>query len=184
MNLLHDRSRTNLVSQVHPSAKIALGVLSRAAKVCFLFLLPISHRSSVQIILAEVDRDIAVLGLLEKLCEVYGFITQDQMLGQMSPVILGKISQQTRECAHFIRDYSEIKSFCEYHKLLHSVPSQASTIVTGKRLGKNIFSETADTIQKYSDVFDSFMQNSRDNVTHDVAIHVLHTGKGSDIIVT
>jgi hypothetical protein len=114
MNLPHDRSQTNLVSQVHPYAKMALGVLSWSSKVCLFFYLPISHCSSVQIILAEVDRDAAVLQLLEKLCEVYGFMTQDQMLGQMSPAILGKISQQTRECAHFIRDYSEIKSFCEY----------------------------------------------------------------------
>jgi hypothetical protein len=57
-------------------------------------------------------------------------------------------------------------------------------MITGKRLGKNVFSETEDTIKKYNDVFDRLMQNFRDHVTRDVAIHVLHTGKGSDVLVT
>ncbi|KIK38133.1 hypothetical protein CY34DRAFT_809670 [Suillus luteus UH-Slu-Lm8-n1] len=131
---------------VHPYAKMALGVLSWSSK----------------IILAQVDRDAAVLKLLEKLCEVYGFMTQDQMLGQISPVILGKISQQTLECARFIRDYSEISNFWNI-------------------LGKNILSETTDAIQKYSNVFDSLMQNSRDHVTRDVVIHVLQTEEISDL---
>jgi hypothetical protein len=119
--------------------------------------------------------------------------------------ILGKISQQTRECAHFIKNYSETCNFCECCKLLRSVPSQASTITTGKRLGKNVLSETTNTIQKYSDVFDRLMQNFRDQVAHDVAIHIhnigthvhdidtrvqdiaIHvhrTGKVSDVLVT
>jgi hypothetical protein len=49
-------------------------------------------------------------------------------------------------------------------------------IITGKRLGKNAFSETTDTIQKYSDVFDGLMQNFRDQVTRDVAIHIHDMG--------
>jgi hypothetical protein len=128
----------------------------------------------VQIILAQVDCDAALLKLLDKLYEVYSFIIQDEMLGQISSMraILGKISQQTRECAHFIRSYSETRNLCECHKLLRYVPYRASPIITGKRLGKNVVSETTDTIQKYSDVFDMLMQNFRDQVAHDVAIHV------------
>ncbi|KAG1813769.1 hypothetical protein DFJ58DRAFT_892070 [Suillus subalutaceus] len=150
-----DRSQ---IPQVHPYAKMALGVLSCAAK----------------IILVQVDRDKAVLKLLEKLDEVYSFITQDEMLGKISSMraILGKISQQTRECAHFIKNYSETKNFWN-------------------RLGKNIISEMTDTIQKCSDVFDKLMQNFRDQLTldvaihvHDIAIHVHHTGKSSDVLRT
>jgi len=37
---LLDQNRTNLVPQVHPYAKMALGVLSCAAKVCFHFVSP------------------------------------------------------------------------------------------------------------------------------------------------
>ncbi|KAG2339592.1 hypothetical protein BDR05DRAFT_938889 [Suillus weaverae] len=127
------------IADVHPYAKMALGVLSCAAKM----------------ILAQTDRDAAVLKLLEKLCDVYSFVTQDEMLGQISSMgaILGKISQQTRECAHFIKSYSETKNFW-------------------KRLGKNVISETNDTIQQYSDVLDMLMQNFRDQVARDVAIHI------------
>jgi hypothetical protein len=68
--------------------------------------------------------------------------------------------------------------------LLRSVPSRAVTTITGSRLGKNIVWETEDTIQKYNDVFDTLMQNFRDQVAHDVDVHVHRTGKGSDILVT
>ncbi|KAG2366507.1 hypothetical protein BDR07DRAFT_1213118, partial [Suillus spraguei] len=85
------------VPQVHPYAKMALGVLSSAAK----------------IILAQVVRDKAVLELLKKIAEVYSFITQDDMLRRISSMrdILAKISEQTRECANFIKKYTETKNF-------------------------------------------------------------------------
>ncbi|KAG2366505.1 hypothetical protein BDR07DRAFT_1373616 [Suillus spraguei] len=57
------------IANVHPYAKMALGVLSSAAK-----------QASVQIILAQVVRDKAVLELLKKIAEVYSFITQDDMI--------------------------------------------------------------------------------------------------------
>jgi hypothetical protein len=63
-------------------------------------------------------------------------------------------------------------------------PSQASTIITGKRLGKNVDSETADTIQKYCDAFDRLMQKFRDQVVLDAFIRLHGTGKSSDVLVT
>ncbi|KIK32514.1 hypothetical protein CY34DRAFT_18997 [Suillus luteus UH-Slu-Lm8-n1] len=86
------------ISNAHPYAKIALGVLSYAAK----------------IILAQRDRDDAIHELLKKLGEVYSF-TQNEMLGKISSMhpILGKISQQIRECADFVKKYSETTNFCE-----------------------------------------------------------------------
>jgi len=70
---------------------------------------------SVQIILAQAGRDQAIDGLLKKLDQVYGFMTQEKTLGQISSMrnIVGQIAQQTLECARFIRDYSETKNFCE-----------------------------------------------------------------------
>lgn len=53
------------VDPLQPYTKMALGMLSFSAK----------------IILAQVEYDTAVLKLLEKLGRVYGFITQDQILG-------------------------------------------------------------------------------------------------------
>jgi len=70
------------------------------------------------------------------------------------------------------------------NKLLRFAPPQVSTVITGKRLGKNVITETKDTIQQYSDVLDMLMQNFRDQVARDVAIHVHRTGKYSDVLVT
>ncbi|KAG2104047.1 uncharacterized protein F5147DRAFT_808287 [Suillus discolor] len=133
---------------VHPYAKMALGVLSCALK----------------IILAQVDRNEAILDLYKKLGQVYGFMTQDDTLDQilLMSTILGQISQQILECAHFIRDYSEKKNFW-------------------KRLGKNVVSETDDTIQWYNNVLDALMQNFRDQVARDVAIYIHHTGEILDL---
>jgi hypothetical protein len=66
-------------------------------------------------VIAQSDRDQAVHRLVDKLDQVYGFMIQDETLGQISSMrdILGQISQQTLECARFIRDYSETKNFCE-----------------------------------------------------------------------
>jgi hypothetical protein len=159
----------------------------------YLFLSPTAQQSFVQIILAQADRDAALLKLLEKIHEVYSFMTQDEKLKQILSMhaILGKISQQTHECAQFITNYSETKNFCECYELLRCVLSGASTIMTGKRLGKDVLSETDDTINKYNDVFEGLMQNFRDQVArdvaisvHDIAIHVHRMGKGSDVLVT
>jgi hypothetical protein len=151
-------------------------------------------------ILAQTDRDAAVLKLLEKISEVYNFMTQDEELKQILSMhaILGKISQQTRECARFITNYSETKNFCECYELLHCVPCRASIIITGKRLGMDVLSETDDTIKQYNGVFEGLMQNFRDQAAcdvaigvrdtstqvHDIGIHVPRTGKGSDVLVT
>ncbi|KAG2141151.1 uncharacterized protein EDB93DRAFT_639803 [Suillus bovinus] len=138
------------IANVHPYAKMALGVLSCAAK----------------IVLAQVDRDKAVLKLVNKLCQVYSFITQDKdrMLGQIPSmrIILGQISQQTLECAQFIQNYSETKNFW-------------------KRLTQNVASETKDTIEQYSNVLDTLMQNFRNQVAHDVALYVHRTGEIQDL---
>jgi len=76
----------------------------------------LTQQSYVQMIPVQVDRDTAVLKLLDKLSEVYRFIAQDEMRGEISSMhaILGKISQQTRECARFIKNYSETKKICEF----------------------------------------------------------------------
>jgi len=62
-------------------------------------------------------------------------------------------------------------------KLLHVPHTQSSTIIKGKRLGKDMFTETNNQIQRYSDVLDALMQNFRDQVTRDVAIYTHRTGK-------
>ncbi|KAG2136356.1 uncharacterized protein EDB93DRAFT_1231725, partial [Suillus bovinus] len=126
------------LADVHPYAKIALGALSCASKM----------------VIAQADRDQADHRLVDKLEQVYDFMMQDETLGHISSMrgIVGQISQQTLECARFIRDYSETKNFW-------------------KRLGKDILTETNNEIQQYSDALDALMQNFRDQVSRDVAIH-------------
>ncbi|KAG1786499.1 hypothetical protein EV424DRAFT_1467839 [Suillus variegatus] len=110
---------------------MVLGMLSAASK----------------IILAQTEHDKSVQSLLEKLEQVYRFMSQDDTLGQISTKrsIAGRIAQQTLECACFIRDYSEKKSFW-------------------KRLGKNIVSEMNDLISRYNKALDEFMQQFRDHI--------------------
>ncbi|KAG2118693.1 uncharacterized protein F5147DRAFT_757170 [Suillus discolor] len=85
------------ITDVHPYAKMALGMLSAASK----------------IIIAQTQRDQSILNLLKKLAEVYRFMTQDDSLEKIESMrgIVEKIVHQTLECARFIRDYSERKSF-------------------------------------------------------------------------
>ncbi|KAG2128368.1 uncharacterized protein EDB93DRAFT_1108997 [Suillus bovinus] len=87
------------IANVHPYAKMSLGILSAAAK----------------IILAQAQRDESVHRLFQKLDQVYGFIIQDDNLFKVESMrdVVRKIAQQTLECARFIREYSETKSFCE-----------------------------------------------------------------------
>ncbi|KAG1901401.1 uncharacterized protein F5891DRAFT_254157 [Suillus fuscotomentosus] len=136
------------IADVHPYAKMALGVLSAASK----------------IIIAQAQRDHSILSLLKKLAEVYRFMTQDDSLEKIESMrgIVEKIVHQTLECARFIRDYSETKSFW-------------------KRLGKNVISETDDTIKQYSDALDGLMQQFRDQVDRDVAVFVQRTGDTLDL---
>jgi hypothetical protein len=73
--------------------------------------------------------------------------------------------------------------FVSLNKLLRFALSQVS-VITGKRLGKNVISETNNAIRQYSNVLDILMQNFRDQVARDVAIHVHRTGKRLDVLVT
>ncbi|KAG2753877.1 hypothetical protein P692DRAFT_20721960 [Suillus brevipes Sb2] len=135
------------IANVHPYAKMALGVLSAAST----------------IIIAQAERDKSILSLLEKLADVYNFMNREDNFGKFESMrgIVGKLAQQTIECARFIREYSEKKNFW-------------------KRVGKNIVAETDDIITKYNNALDELMQQFRDETVRDVAIFVHSAGKDSD----
>jgi hypothetical protein len=107
--------RADQVAYVHPYAKMVLGMLSAASKVREVSPSCSAVVDSVQIILAQTERDQSVQSLVEKLEEVYRFMSQNDTLGQIlfKRSVAGRIAQQTLECAHFIRDYSERKGFCK-----------------------------------------------------------------------
>jgi hypothetical protein len=83
--------------------------------------------------------------------------------------IVGKVAQQTIECARFIREYSGTKSFCESSGHCISHVYLILTMIIGGRVGKNIVAET-----------DELMQEFRDRTGRDVAIFVHSIGKDSD----
>ncbi|KAG1838910.1 hypothetical protein DFJ58DRAFT_749153 [Suillus subalutaceus] len=114
-----------ILANAYPDAKMALGALHTAS----------------EIILDQTERDQLVQSLLDKLEEVYCFMSRDDTLGQISSKlsIVEQIAQQTLECTCFIRDYSEKKS---------------SWMI----LGKNVVSETDDLITRYNDALDRLMQ--------------------------
>jgi hypothetical protein len=95
--------------------------------------------------------------------------------------IVGKVAQQTIECARFIREYSETKSFCESSGHCISHMHLILTVIIGKRVGKNIVAETDDIITKYNNALDELMQQFRDETVRDVAIFVHSAGKDSDV---
>ncbi|KAG1740549.1 uncharacterized protein EDB91DRAFT_355854 [Suillus paluster] len=126
------------LADVHPYAKVALSIFTFASKM----------------IIAQADRDAAVSGLLQKISEIYAFMTQDEALAKIESMvaIYGKIARQTLECADFITHYSETKS-------------------AWLRLGKNIVSETDAKIQSFSEALDSLMQQFRDQAIRDCCDH-------------
>ncbi|KAG2355055.1 hypothetical protein BDR07DRAFT_1381786 [Suillus spraguei] len=103
---------------------------------------------------SKVDRDEAMHNLLEKMDQVYSFMMQDDTLHQISslsrPLNVPISSEIIRRRIFFWR-----------------------------RLGKNVVTETDDTIQRYNNVLDALMQNFRDQVVRGVAIYIHHT---SDIL--
>jgi hypothetical protein len=69
----------------------------------------------MQIIIAQAERDESIHSLYKKLADVYRLMTEDDSLDKIESMhgIVGNIVKQTLECARFVRDYSETKSFCE-----------------------------------------------------------------------
>ncbi|KAG1811646.1 hypothetical protein EV424DRAFT_121915 [Suillus variegatus] len=124
------------LANVHPYAKMVLGMLSAASK----------------IIIAQMERDQSIQSLLDKLEEVYRFMSLKDTLGQIPSqrVIAGRIAQQTLDCARFIKDYSRNKSFW-------------------KRLRKNAVSEADYLITQYNKALDELMQQFRDQALRDIA---------------
>jgi hypothetical protein len=109
-------------------------------------------------------------------------MTEEDNLGKIESMrdIVGKVTQQTFECARFIREYSEMKSFCESsgHWISHHL---ILTVIIGKRAGKNIVRETDDIITKYNNALEGLMQEFRDRTDRDVAIFVHSASKDSDV---
>ncbi|KAI6160428.1 hypothetical protein EDD17DRAFT_807205 [Pisolithus thermaeus] len=129
------------ISNIHPYVKIALGVLSWAS----------------QIIISQVNLDMAMSSLLSKISMVYKLLMEDETSAKLTPMkdTLLQIAQIVRECSQFISNYSETKSFWV-------------------RLGKNAISETDSMVSRYNEALDVLMQQFRDYAIRDIHIGIRH----------
>ncbi|KAG6333112.1 hypothetical protein ID866_5978 [Astraeus odoratus] len=124
----------NTISGLHPYAKMALVALSWPA----------------QVIISQANRDVAIVVLVAKICDIYAFIMEDKNLYQLAAMqpLLKSMSDQLFDCAQFIVNYSETKNFWI-------------------RAGKNIIQETDAAIAQYNDALDGLMKSFSDKAVSD-----------------
>ncbi|KAF8962292.1 hypothetical protein BDZ97DRAFT_1702551 [Flammula alnicola] len=135
------------IATIHPYAQAAWAVLSSASKM----------------IIGQNARDESISALLNKIENVYTFITQKDLETIKSmDIVVTRICQQTLECAYFLRDYTKAKSYW-------------------RRLGKNLISEVDIRAQQYNTVFDGLLQQFRDQAIQDTVVvthRILSTVEG------
>jgi hypothetical protein len=75
----------------------------------------------LQTILAQVDRDSHIVGLVEVIDDIYSFVKEAEPIKKIESLgrVIALMAQQTTECAYFIRDYAMTKSFCMSPFTLH-----------------------------------------------------------------
>ena len=84
--------------------------------------------------------------------------------------IIVEIAQVIHECAQFIARYSETMNFCTVN--YSCIHHEGLTFLVGRRLGKNVFSETAIKVANYNMKLDMLMQGFRDHALVDVQYNV------------
>ncbi len=64
--------------------------------------------------MAQVDRDRYIVRLVEVMDDVFSFVKEAEPIKKIEShgQIIELVSQQTTECAYFIRDYAMNKSLC------------------------------------------------------------------------
>jgi len=87
-----------------------------------------------QMIITQVNCDAAINGLVEKIGDFYKFITEDGRLSKLTSMrdILKSIADQIFDCARFIQNYSETKSFCALVSPMSSLLTYTIPVVRGQ----------------------------------------------------
>ncbi|KAF7363120.1 WD40 repeat-like protein [Mycena venus] len=86
------------LGEIHPYAKMATIIITSIAKV----------------FVAQAKRDAALQGLLDSISDIYTFVTRyntAENLDNDRQKLLKELSLRTVDCAYFIRDQAEVKSF-------------------------------------------------------------------------
>ena len=86
-----------------------------------------------QTVLAQVDRDNAIVGLVEIIDDVLSFVKEAEPVKKIKSHgrIIALMAQQTTECAYFIRDYATNKSFCRSASTPHINVSHLTSFTRG-----------------------------------------------------
>ncbi|KAG6328031.1 hypothetical protein ID866_11058 [Astraeus odoratus] len=101
--------------------------------------------SAAQAILDQTNRDQSVIDLLQKISHVYTFLLEDNTLAKINLIQqpLGKLAKLVQGCVEFIQTYAKTKNFWG-------------------RLGKNVFSDSSNTMATYNKALDVLTQQCRD----------------------
>ncbi|KIK13811.1 hypothetical protein PISMIDRAFT_371754 [Pisolithus microcarpus 441] len=124
------------LANVHPYAQAALGILT----------------STSQLFLNQASLDKAVSDLLDTMRSVYECLVEQDKISNLDKVALAKIARAISDSAHFIINYSTIKSFW-------------------KRTGKHIFSETRTVVDGHTKTLENLMQQCRDRAARDTEVN-------------
>jgi len=101
---------------------MAWSVLSAVNKVRSSYILHIHFDLDLsQTILAQVDRDNRIAGLVEAMDDVFSFLEEAEPIKKIESHgrVIELMVQQTTECAYFIREYAMNKSLCRLTSALH-----------------------------------------------------------------
>ena len=86
-----------------------------------------------QTVLAQVDRDSAIVRLVGIIDDVLSFVKEAEPVKKIKSHgrIIALMAQQTTECAYFIRDYATNKSFCRSASTPHINVSHHTSVTRG-----------------------------------------------------
>ena len=155
---------------------MALSALTTASKVCIHC--PLCHNLHIswKLILSQANLDASIEDLIIRIEQAYELILQNKSSSKINAKrdVIVEIAQVIQECAQFIATYSDTTNFCT---LITPVFITRLTLI-GRRLGKNVFSETAAKVANYNMKLDKLMQGFRDHAFIEVQYNVQQIWEG------
>jgi hypothetical protein len=112
-------------------------------------------RRIVKVVLAQKARDETIDHLVETMNDAYSFVNDAAALKEIEShkQIIVALTQQTIDCAYFIRDYAINKSFCMSIFIIRVAQGLQLSVMSGKRTVKNFISDTDIKIKQYETKF-------------------------------
>jgi hypothetical protein len=109
----------------------------------------------IKVVLAQKARDEALDHLVEVMNDAYSFVNEAAALKEIEShkQIIAVLTQQTIDCAYFIRDYAINKSFCMSIFIIQVPQGLQLSVMLGKRTVKNFISDTDVKIKQYEAKF-------------------------------